>query len=262
MSVIHKKLLEEFYAADSLKQPRPAKFRLARKYGYDTPEAYLAHLKEEIGDQPTEDVIETPVIRNVHILDASGSMGGSKIANAIKGINDEISELRQNTTVRYFQTIVSFSYGNDILTHAMDVPVNLIPVFNTHTRGMTALYQAIGETLQKLIDTSMEGAKTLVKIFTDGSENNSRGEWRNADILSDFIKECQDKHDFTITFVGTKNDVAKVITRLGIDESNTLIHDNTAQGVERSFNKSVHATKAYSDKVKRGDDVSRGFYKH
>jgi hypothetical protein len=66
---------------------------------------------------------------------------------------------------------------------------------------------------------------------------------------------------FTVTFVGTKNDVDNVVRQLSIDSTNTLVHDNTARGVQDAFFNTIGSTMTYASKVAKGEDVSRGFYK-
>ena len=48
---------------------------------------------------------------------------------------------------------------------------------------------------------------------------------------------------------------------LNIDKSNTLVHDNTGEGVKKAFDTTLKATRTYSKKVTKGEDVLTGFYK-
>jgi len=98
----------------------------------------------------------------------------------------------------------------------------------------------------------------LVKIFTDGENNWKRSLEANA---IEAIKTLQ-QQGITVTFVGTKEDVSRIQRTFGIDESNTLVHDNTGKGVQEAFEKTRGATQAYTKNVVAGNDVSRGFYKN
>lgn len=201
-----------------------------------------------------------PTIHNVHILDASGSMRGGKLQNAVRGINEEIEQLKKDKTVNYTQTIVDFSsFGDRMVRYFMSPIDNIVEKYTCHDRGMTALYDAIGLSLEGVRDKVKTGEKVLVKIFTDGGENDSRSKWRSPSQLNKFVKELEEV-GFTITFVGTKQDVAHIVKALSIDESNTLVHDNTPKGVERSFAMGASATMSYAADLKAGKDVSRGFY--
>jgi uncharacterized protein YegL len=201
-----------------------------------------------------------PTIHNVFILDASGSMGGGKLENAIEGINKEIKTLQAEKNVFYTQTIVDFSGSGDINRHYFMQPISLIQKYDCSSRGMTALYEAVGDTLTRLRDSVPLGEKVLVKIFTDGAENDSRGPWRNPTSLQPFINELE-KRGFTITFVGTNADVAHITRMLKIDLSNTLTHDNTAEGMGSTFAFATASTITYAKKVLKKEDVTRGFYK-
>lgn len=201
-----------------------------------------------------------PTIHNVHLLDASTSMDADdKIGVANKGINREMELLRGDKTVNYTQTFVHFSGAGDIRWESVLVPIDKAPSVNVRTRGLTAMLDAIGVTLSTLRARVTPGDKVLVKIFTDGGENSSREwSWRT---VRDLIAKVEANHGFTVTFVGTEQDVRMVQERLNIDDSNTLIHNNTQDGVTRSFLASASATMSYASKVKKGESVLKGFYK-
>lgn len=201
------------------------------------------------------------IIHNVHIIDASGSMESSnKLKNALKGINEEVLEMKKDIDTKYLQTIVSFSNRNDIQTHQFKTPINLVPKLGFNTRGVTALYEAIHKTLSKIKKEIKSGEKTIVKIFTDGGENGSSYMYSNGASCKTLIEKLT-KKDVTVTFVGTKTDVKSVTNILKLDETNVLTHNNTSKGVSRSFELSNVATKNYVTKVKKGEEVLTGFYK-
>ncbi|MCA9381732.1 hypothetical protein KC678_05680 [Candidatus Dojkabacteria bacterium] len=85
-----------------------------------------------------------------------------------------------------------------------------------------------------------------------GEENASRGKYNSVFAVKELIDNLEQK-DFTITFVGTEADVYEIQRNLSISKGNTLVHDNTAEGVERSFRKSMAATQSYSASVSRGE---------
>lgn len=232
---------------------------IANKAGFDSGDDYLAHLLAGISS--TKDTKEL-VIHNVHILDCSGSMNGSKIINAVRGINSEIDDLKGDTETTYLQSFVPFSYGGSSfrLPTAMAQPIGTVSKVTARASGYTALYQALGETLEYLKANKSPNEKTLVKVFTDGGENDSKGKYADSGVLSRLIDSCKEL-DITVTFVGTKTDVGHVISRLKIDESNTLVHQNTAESVQASFLASTKATRGYIKKAKAGEDTLVGFYK-
>jgi uncharacterized protein YegL len=248
----YEELLAKFQKAN-----KERKLYLANKAGYDNIDDYKKALEASVTGSVTTAPTVIPVIHNVHILDISGSMSGEKLRNAIKGINAELEELKKDVTVTYKQTIVTF--GNYINIIHSNEPIHNVPRINVSSGGMTALYQAIGETIEDILKTNT-GEKVLIKIFTDGEENSSRGKFRSPQAVSKIIKEAED-NNCTVTFVGTQQDVDSIIRQLSIDSTNTLVHNNTGEGVEEAFSRSLGATRSYSKKVLAGEDVLKGFYK-
>lgn len=204
------------------------------------------NLKSKTTTSNKTDKLDKPTIHIVHIVDRSISMSGTKLLNAVKGVNAEIEELQKDSSANYLFTLVHF--GSGITRSYWQTPINNVPKINISDYGMTALYQTIGETLSDY-DTD---DSVLVKIFTDGAENCSRGKFRDVSILKSLIQE-KENGNFTITFVGTASDVESIQCELNIAEGNTLIHDNTGAGVEKSFKKSMKATLSYSRSVSQGE---------
>src|SRR5437867_1005534 len=84
-------------------------------------------------------------VHNVHILDASGSMTqNNKYSMALKGINEDIQNLKKDTSeVRSTLTIVEFE-GKNIKTHFLAKELDYINKFEGDgTGGWTPLNQAI-----------------------------------------------------------------------------------------------------------------------
>jgi Mg-chelatase subunit ChlD len=274
-------LLENFKRSN-----KDRKEKLAKEAGQPSADAYKAFLEKKAGIVPqkekkvtskkspkkelkitevvkvlttTPTLVSKPTIHNVHILDASGSMNsGDKIRVACDGINEEISLLKKDNTVDYTNTFVHFSGSNDYKIEQMLVPISQAKVVNMRGRDMTALNDAIGRTLDVLLTKVKNGEKVLIKIFTDGGENDSK--LYQPTQVKKMIANCEDK-GFTITFVGVKSDVQKAIANYNIREDNTLVHDNTRGGVIKSFAMSADATKTYASRVAKGEDVRGGFYK-
>jgi len=270
MSKIFEKLLEDFKKANLA-----AKEKLAAKYGFSSTSEYLKYLESQIAvdtalvevktttpkTKKKTKVVERITVHNVHILDASGSMSGPKFNAALTGINKEVEEMRKDNSTDVTQTVVHFSDPYDIQTAFWKTPLGKVGTFHAVTRGSTALLQTVGETLTKLLSEANGKDKVLVKIFTDGQENSTamNSPWRSTKAVADLIKECEAK-GFTITFVGTEEDVAYVIRLLSVDKTNTLSHKNTAESIGATYMMSTVATAKFRSSASRGEDVSRGFY--
>lgn len=198
-----------------------------------------------------------PVIHVVDILDASGSMSGEKYRAAVTGINMGVANLKKDTApVDYTYTLCDFS--NDIIFRQTTENLVNVGVFKGQTRGATALYDAIGDSVDAVKNVFKDGDKVLVNIYTDGQENSSR-RFRAQGIAS-LIEELS-KCGWTFTFIGTQYDVEYAQRNLKFDISNTLVHDNTGAGITGSMVTNSVARSAYSAKVVAGEDVSKGFYK-
>lgn len=149
-------------------------------------------------------------VHNIHILDASGSMGyghplSSKYTNALGGINEEFNVLKGDISgVNYTQTIVEFDSGNGMngiapgfehktaigklvatfsgscrqTTHYFMTPLAACsPISGRGAFGGTPLYQTVGEVIEKILAAKQPEDKVILKIFTDGEENSSTGKY-------------------------------------------------------------------------------------
>ncbi len=246
--------------ADFKKSNKERRIKLATSNGFSTVEDYFDFLLEKIKDsifEPTtikveETKVTEPItIHKCVLLDCSGSMAGSKLNNAINGINEEIEALKKEDT-NYLYTLITFS-GYQIKTINLKTPIKDVDKVYFKASGSTSLLDAIGKAYDLFYSSKN---KVLINIFTDGEENSSQKYTR------DQINEMIKKYDhITTTFVGTKFDVEQVQRDLGIDQSNTLSYDGTGQGLKMSMETTIIATKSFANDVSRGVDVKKGFYK-
>lgn len=202
-------------------------------------------------------------IHNVFVIDASGSMDEQgKYGIAISGVNEILKSIKQDVDTENTITIVEFE-GHRI-EKRIDMSSSIPDSYRgMGTGGMTPLNQAVGETLEYIVDQRKrnwdEGDKVLVNVFTDGGENSSQGTYRNSSVLGNYIKALVDL-GVTVTFVGTKQEVAYAQNSLHVLASNTLVHDNTAASVKKSFLRTASSRQAYSKSVSRGESVVANFY--
>lgn len=210
-------------------------------------------------------------IHDVHILDSSSSMRGSKYTSAVEGINGDIDvsnqQAKEHPEITNTITIVEFSGTGSRKVHAFMVPIDQAPKLNIKLIGNnTALYETIGWTIKQLLEKKKKEDKVLLKIFTDGAENSSQGEFKPlsyagaSPALANLIKKVQEEDNFIVTFVGTKHDTNNMIKKLNIDASNTLVHANTAESIRMSYEKTSKARGAFMMSALAGEDVSTGFY--
>lgn len=215
----------------------------AIKEGYPSKEEYERFLLQG------ED-FSNVTIHIVDILDKSDSMTGSKIEAAVKAINMGIDKLtNQNTyTLCSFGSIIRF---DNLLSN----PATVTKVEKS-TLGMTKLNDAIFETLERLKSSVDKSHKVLVNIYTDGCENASR---RSPVSVRNLISELEGW--FTCTFIGREHDVMTAKNNYNIHDTNTMVYDGTSSGLEKSIVTTLAARDSYTERVSRGLDVSKGFYK-
>lgn len=250
MNKILEKVKETYKRAN-----KERRLAMAKKYGFNTTEEFLAYLEGKEVTEVTSTV--KPKIHIVNLLDNSGSMNGPKFRNAYEAICNEVEELKKVTDVEYTYSLYNFNRNDRPNKEIGNVPVNKVYIPDIEANTSTPLYDTINTLASDLLSNIDSDTKVLVKIFTDG-QNNKGG---NALLTSQNITEMEAK-GITVTFVGTKEDVTYVIRTLGIEASNTLVHDNTDKGVKEAFDTTMRATTTYTKNVVEGKDVSKGFYKN
>lgn len=216
--------------------------------------------------QPVETPVSSvrPVIHNVMISDASGSMGGAKYRASCESIQEELKILRTDPNADYLITLVEFANSGAVTTeHAFKIPIHDMPPIRFRgANGGTPLYITIGNVLSKLEAQVKPDERVLVKIFTDGDDTeHGRGEWNSKNIAT-YINKLIGINKWTLTFNCTASD-KYAIMRIGIPESNILTHDNTAEGIQEMSMLRSAATMYYSKSVAGGasaDSMVASFY--
>lgn len=206
------------------------------------------------------------MIHNVHILDVSGSMTGSKIQSARLGINEEINKLRlsdiKNMTfslVEFDSRYTSSGLGNPMEELRVTKPYwmssikSLKPYVGRNPDGGTPLYQVTGETIEQLLKEVSPNDRVVITIFTDGGENSSKGKYSNASSLKEIMDTVQANNNFTITFMGTEHDVEHMISKMKLSKGNTLSHSNTPESIKTSYLKRSASLMMYSKSVNEGE---------
>jgi Mg-chelatase subunit ChlD len=273
------KALASFKKANLLRREK-----LAKEAGYTTADLYKAFLEGMIGspsqtisDAKTDVALkpskvkktkvvkqEKPKIVMVDVLDVSTSMrSGDKIGKAVSGIRESLEALKvSKEPVDYFYGITTFSYAQSIYIAKVKKLTLKTSIPQFQMGSATALYDAIGKTLNMLSDlknsSDFKDAKVLVNIYTDGEENSSRV--FTSEKIKKMISELEE-NGFTITFVGTHEDVKEIQKDINIHASNTLGYDGTAKGLETAMSLTLGSKFAYVSNVVQGKEVTRGFYK-
>jgi hypothetical protein len=196
---------------------------------------------EEIVDVPTNE--KTQIIC---ILDRSGSMS-SIISDSIGGFNTFLrkqKELKDEATITVvlFDNEYNLLYDNIDIKKAEELTSKIwIP------RGMTALYDAIGKTINNVRSTharlgNEKPSKVLVCIVTDGEENASH-EYKLDDIKK-LIKECENDN-WNIIYLAANQDAFSVGQSFGVSAGNTFTYTATADGVNAMYDAFYASTSVY-----------------
>ena len=183
----------------------------------------------------TEETITTPLNDKTHIiciLDRSGSMS-SIMSDSIGGFNQFIKDQKKlpgEVTI----SIQLFDDKHEALYECANLKdVKEITNAEWNPRGTTALYDAIGKTINRDKVTlnrlgSEAPSKVLVCVVTDGFENASR-EYRREDVQK-LIQNCE-KEDWNFIYLAANQDAFAVGQSFGISAGNTFTYMASAQGV-------------------------------
>ena len=187
------------------------------------------------------------------ILDRSGSMGQLR-APTISGYN-EFKDEQAAAEGECIWTEVQFSSG----PMASEVTVSPTPVgavrnlseSNYYPSGMTALYDAIGNTIQSVhqrllsMPEADRPATVMIVITTDGYENSSREFSRNA--IKNMITTQQADHNWQFIFMGANQDAVLAAKDLGISKDSSLSYAGTDEGQKQAY-KSISKSLSLSRK--------------
>lgn len=150
------------------------------------------------------------------VVDRSGSMADVR-EDAEGGVNTFIAEQAKEPGEALL-TLVQFDTEYDFLHKG--VPINEVPHYELHPRGMTALLDAVGrainETGERLVAMGEQDRPGLVifVVMTDGLENSSK-EFTKAQI-KEMIERQQNDYSWHFTFLGANQDAFAEAGAIGI----------------------------------------------
>lgn len=172
------------------------------------------------------------------ILDRSGSMESVK-SDTIGGFNSFLGE-QQKIEGEAVLTLVQFDDQYEVVY--LDKEIARADKLSTETfvpRGMTALYDAIGRTInetgKRLADLpeAERPDKVLMVIMTDGEENSSQ-EFR-SETIGQMIREQRDKYNWQFMFIGANQDAILNAHEIGIPMQAALTYTANAKGTQAAF---------------------------
>lgn len=245
---------------------------LAKRAGFSTITEYKTELEKQIAleaskaEKKAKKVGKIPtgakilvstgahkIIHYIDVLDRSGSMS-DKIKAAAKGLAKAFKELQNTSDITYKYSLIECDTRPRVVYNRVDLDkVNISLLSNTRTGGSTPLHHSIIEA----IELSREGENSCINTYTDGEDTDYK---RYQSQCIKAIKGFAAKGN-PVTFACTKQDAKLIMSTLGIDDSNILIHNNTSKGFEDVMKKTTKSRAFYASNVKAGNDVTLGFYK-
>lgn len=149
------------------------------------------------------------------LCDRSGSMGGV-LSHAQTGLDTFIADRKESGAGEYDEYLQIFHFDEHYEVGLPKLPVNLVPApgednyFEIEPRGMTALMDAIGKTINHLSGSDEDKdpeCQLFVIIITDGLENASK-EFKR-DKIKELVEKKQ-KDGWIFIFLGANQDAVTV----------------------------------------------------
>ncbi|MCD7885629.1 MAG: VWA domain-containing protein [Lachnospiraceae bacterium] len=193
----------------------------------------------------------------VFILDKSGSMSGLE-KDTIGGFNSML-EKQKALAGECRITTVLFDNHYQLLHDRIDLrAVRPMTEREYYVGGSTALLDAIGRTIQKLVSVQRSVAeeyradKVLFVIITDGEENSSR-EYSLSKVRQ-MIEHEKEKYGWEFLFLGANMDAVTTAGRFGISPDRAMDYVPDARGTELNFRAVAEASAQYRCSGAMSDD--------
>jgi uncharacterized protein YegL len=180
---------------------------------------------------PNEESSSKTQIRLYLIVDRSGSMKYNR-KDVIEGVNIYLDNLEKDTGVEYYVTMVIFD--DKILTLYENVKLNVATRLNEENYapdGYTALWDAMGYTLEKAKEQLEGDYKAIVIVNTDGKDNESV-KYKDTKKLKSLISELKSTGKWTFTYLGADIDAWGISQQMGGSQGNSF---NYRKGAVRSM---------------------------
>ena len=176
-------------------------------------------------------------INVIFLLDRSGSMQGAE-TDTIGGYNGFLKKQKDNTLV----TTVLFDDKYETLYYRENIKkVKKLTTSEYYVRGCTALYDAIGITINRL-EKDVKDEKVIFVITTDGLENASK------EYNKDSVKKLIKKHsNYEFIYLGANIDSYAEGAKIGIKSSNIANYKKSRKGISDMFGCVAKACEAVRD---------------
>lgn len=184
----------------------------------------------------------------VFILDRSGSMSGLE-GDTIGGFNAMLQKQRELDGECRITTVL-FDNRYELLHDRIDIrAVRELTEKEYFVGGSTALIDAIGRTIDKLVNVQKNTAeeyraeKVMVVIITDGEENSSR-EYPLQKVKA-MIEREKEKYGWEFVFLGANIDAVQTAGQFGISSSRAVDYVPDSAGTTLNFEVMSEAVAQY-----------------
>lgn len=117
-------------------------------------------------------------------------------------------------------------------------------------RGMTALYQAIGESIEYTSTISSDYEKVIFVILTDGHENSSQENYYGESgrgLIKEMISEKEKKSGWSFFFLGANIDSQDVGSSLGMRGGRCINFTPSREGCANAYRSCSQAVSRFRD---------------
>lgn len=174
----------------------------------------------------------------VFILDRSGSMSGLE-EDTIGGYNSMLSNQKKEEGEAIVTTVL-FDHEYDIVHDRTDIK-EIVPLTEKEyfVRGSTALLDAVGTTINKIIKATRNTKKeyqadnVMFVIITDGMENNSHE--YNYQTVKTMIDKQKEKYSWEFVFLGANINALETASKFGIKEDRAVNYHADSEGTKLNY---------------------------
>ena len=193
----------------------------------------------------------------VFILDRSGSMGGFE-ADTIGGFNATVEKQKKQEGSVYVSTVL-FDNESCVIHDRVDIDkIKPMTESDYQVRGMTALYDAIGDAIHHIGNIHKYArpedvpAHTVFVITTDGMENASR-RYSASDIRKK-IRRQTEKYGWEFIFLAANIDAEEAAEDIGIRRERAVNYTQDQEGVRVTYEAMCEAiTAVRCDRIEEGE---------